>query len=307
MSENLSVSADYQAEYGRRVPILPGVERITASNASVMTYKGTNSYIVGERSVCVIDPGPDNEAHFHALQLALRGRELTHIVLTHTHRDHSGLALRLKALTGALLVAEGPHRLARALHPGEAAAFGESSDIDLLPDVTLADGELLEGDGWALETVLTPGHAANHAAFALKGTAAGDGVLFSGDHVMGWASTVIAPPDGSMRDYMASLDRLLARVDRVYLPGHGGPVLSPLAHVAVLKQHRLNREQAILARVQAGDRTLDDLLAAIYRDISPDLYKAAALSLLAHLEDLAERGAVRTDGPVLAGSRFHPG
>ncbi|MBF2716903.1 MBL fold metallo-hydrolase [Agrobacterium vitis] len=302
MTTQPQISSDYRADHGRRVPIISGVERVTANNPSAMTYMGTNTYIIGEKSVCVIDPGPDNPAHFHALQLALRGREVSHIIVTHTHRDHSGLALRLQEQTGAKLVAEGRHRLARPLHPGETAAFTESGDRDFAPDITLGDTERLEGDGWTLETVLTPGHAANHAAFALVGT----GILFSGDHVMAWASTVIAPPDGSMRDYMASLDVLLARDDLAYLPGHGGPVLSPLDHVSRLKGHRLNREEAILARVQAGDRTIDEMLAAIYHNISPDLYKPAVLSILAHLEDLVARGAVRCEGPALADGRFHP-
>ncbi|MCM2291814.1 MBL fold metallo-hydrolase [Allorhizobium sp. BGMRC 0089] len=297
------LSETYEAAHGRRVSVVAGVERVTAPNAGPMTYKGTNTYIIGQETVCIIDPGPADEAHFHALQLALRGRTVSHILVTHTHRDHSGLAMRLKAATGAMLVAEGPHRLARALHPGEDPAFGESGDRAFQPDILLADGDLVQGEGFALEAVLTPGHAANHAAFALKDT----GLLFSGDHVMGWASTVIAPPDGSMRDYMASLDRLLAREDLAYLPGHGGAVANPAAYVRGLKTHRQMRAKAILARVRAGDRDIETMVRAMYRGIETPLFKAACLSVLAHLEDLVAQGEVLCDGPVLTTSLFSPG
>ncbi|MBB4955534.1 hydroxyacylglutathione hydrolase [Agrobacterium vitis] len=294
--------ADYDAAHGQCIALAPGVQRVTANNPGVMTFQGTNSYIVGDASVCIIDPGPDDDAHFEALQRALAGRHVSHIIISHTHRDHCGLANRLKQATGALLVAEGAHRLSRSLHDGEEAAFGESSDWDFSPDITLVDGQQLCGDGWTLETVLTPGHAANHAAFALKDT----GLLFSADHIMAWATTVIAPPDGSMRDYMASLDKLLLRSDTVYLPGHGGPVMEPAAYVSGLKTHRIMREKAILNRIQAGDQTIDAMVAAMYRGIDLKLHKAACFSVLAHVEDLVQRGAVNAQGPALLHSTFTP-
>lgn len=297
-----SLSADYQAAHGQCLSLAPQIQRVTANNPGMMTFEGTNSYIIGDKYVCIVDPGPADDAHFAALLRALQGRTLTHIIVSHTHRDHCGLAKQLKQATGAALVAEGPHRLSRPLHEGEADAFGESSDRTFVPDISLRDGEMLRGDGWALETVLTPGHAANHAAFALEGT----GVLLSADHVMAWSTTVVAPPDGSMRHYMASLDRLLARQDTVYLPGHGGAVMEPAAYVAGLKNHRLKRETSIISSIQAGDRTVDAVVATLYRGLDPKLHRAASLSVLAHLEDLVEKGTVKSNGPALLTSTYTP-
>ena len=288
--------------YGEAVPVAEGVERITVNNPSAFTFHGTNSYIVGRKSVAVIDPGPDNEAHFEALMAALKGREVTHIAVSHTHRDHSPLARRLQQATGAIVVAEGPHRAARPLHEGEVNPFGESSDLDFVPDIALADGDLVEGDGWTLRAVLTPGHCANHAAFGLENT----GILFSADHVMAWATSVVAPPDGAMSDYMASLEKLLLRDDRIYFPGHGGPVNEPQAFVRGLRTHRRMRERAVLERMKAGDRLIADMVKAIYRDTDPRLHGAAALSVLAHIEDLVEKGLVTADGPPSLATVFHP-
>ena len=278
------------------------VERLTVNNPSPFTFHGTNSYIVGKGAVVVIDPGPEDEAHFEALMRALKGRPVSHIAVSHTHRDHSPLAARLKAVTGALVVAEGPHRASRPLHEGEKNPFAESSDLKFSPDIRLADGDRVEGDGWSLTTILTPGHTANHAAFALDGT----GIVFTADHVMAWATSIVAPPDGAMADYMASLDRLLERDDRLYLPGHGGPVTDPAAFLRGLRTHRRMRERAILERIRSGDRLIPDMVRAIYRDTDPRLHGAAALSVLAHLEDLAEKRLVVTDGPPRLSGRYEP-
>ena len=284
----------FEPSYGRAVPVAPGVERLTVNNPSPFTFHGTNSYIVGSGpSVAVVDPGPEDDAHFAALMRALAGRRVSHIAVSHTHRDHSPLSRRLKAETGALIVAEGPHRASRPLHEGEVNPFGESSDMDFMPDIALADGETVEGDGFSLTAILTPGHTANHAAFALDGT----GIVFSADHVMAWATSIVAPPDGAMADYMASLDRLLERDDRLYFPGHGGPVTDPPAFLRGLRTHRRMRERAVLERIRTGDRRIPDMVRAIYRDTDPRLHGAAALSVLAHLEDLVEKGRVVTDGP----------
>lgn len=284
----------FDPAYGRPVTVAPGIQRLTAENPSPFTFHGTNSYIVGAgSSVAVIDPGPENEAHFAALMAALAGRTVSHILVTHTHRDHSPLAARLKAATGAPTAGEGPHRASRPLHAGEVNPFAESSDMAFVPDIILADGALIEGDGFALRAVPTPGHAANHMAFALEGTE----ILFSGDHVMAWATSIVAPPDGSMAEYMASLDTLIARRDHLLLPGHGGPVRHPLTFLRALKTHRRMRERAVLERIRAGDRKIPDMVKAIYRDTDPRLHGAAALSVLAHIEDLVERGKVATDGP----------
>jgi glyoxylase-like metal-dependent hydrolase (beta-lactamase superfamily II) len=292
----------FEPHYGRAVDVAPGVQRITANNPSAFTFHGTNTYIVGTSSVAVIDPGPDNEAHFQALTAALAGRRVTHIFITHTHRDHSPLAARLKRETGAPTAGEGPHRAARPLHDGEVNPFAESSDTGFMPDIAVSDGETIEGDGWTLTAVLTPGHAANHAAFALEGT----GILFSGDHVMAWATSVVAPPDGSMADYMASLDKLIARRDHLLLPGHGGPVRRPVTFMRALKTHRRMRERAVLERIKAGDRLIPDMVKVIYRDTDPRLHGAAALSVFAHVEDLVERGEITTDGPPRLLGAYRP-
>ncbi|MGR9244957.1 MBL fold metallo-hydrolase [Rhizobium leguminosarum] len=283
----------FEPAYGQAVPVVAGVERVTVNNPGPFTFFGTNSYIVGASSVAVIDPGPEDEAHFQALMAALAGRAVTHIFVSHTHRDHSPLAKRLQAATGAVTVGQGPHRPARPLRDGEINPFAESSDLSFVPDITLGDGETLSGDGWSLRAVLTPGHTANHAAFAL----AGRDILFSGDHVMAWSTSIVAPPDGSMADYMASLERLMKREDRLLLPGHGGPVTEPSTFLRALKAHRLRREQAVLARVRAGDTQIAEMVKVIYRDTDPKLHGAAALSVLAHIENLMERGEIAADGP----------
>lgn len=298
--EGPDFNLEFQPAYGEAVPVADGVERITVNNPSPFTFHGTNSYIVGNRSVAVIDPGPEDEAHFQALLRALKGREVTHIAVSHTHRDHSPLARRLKDATGALIVAEGPHRASRPLHEGETNPFAESSDMDFMPDIALGDGETVAGDGWALTALLTPGHTANHTAFALEGT----GTVFSADHVMAWATSIVAPPDGAMSDYMASLEKLLLRDDRLYLPGHGGVLSEPAAFLRGLRAHRRMRERAVLERIKAGDSAIPDMVKVIYASTDPRLHGAAALSVLAHIEDLVERGQIETDGPPSLFGRY---
>jgi len=291
-------ATDFTPQHGIAVDVAPGIQRLTAPNAGPMTCHGTNTYIVGQGPVAVIDPGPAIDAHREALARALQGRTVSHVFVTHTHMDHSPLAKPLADKTGALLVAEGPHRPARPLHIGEINPLEGSSDTDFVPDIAAGDGFRIEGDGWALRVVHTPGHTANHAAFELEGT----GILFSGDHVMAWSTSIVAPPDGAMSDYMASLDRLLERDDHSYLPGHGGPVIKPAQFVRALRSHRKMRERALLDRLEKGDRKIGDMVASIYRDTDRRLHKAAALSLLAHLEDLVARGVVETENaPAIDG------
>lgn len=294
----LVFDSNFSPDYGHAVDLGHGILRLTANNPSAFTFHGTNSYIVGRDTLAVIDPGPADDAHYQALLKAIAGRPVSHVFVSHTHRDHSPLAARLKDELGALTVAEGPHRPARPYHAGEINALEASADTDFTPDIVLADGAAVEGDGWALRGIHTPGHAANHMAFALKNT----DILFSADHVMAWATSIVAPPDGSMSDYMASLEKLLARDDAVYLPGHGGAVTKPAAFVRGLRAHRKMRERAIFERITQGDRTIPDMVKAIYRDTDPRLHGAAALSVLAHLEDLVGRGEVVTEGdPSLDG------
>lgn len=298
----MEFDTSFDPSYGTPVQVAPDVLRLTVNNPSPFTFYGTNSYIVGKEHLVVIDPGPDDDGHFDALIKAINGRPVSHILVSHTHKDHSPLAARLKTATGAIVSAEGPHRPARPLRIGEINALDASADTDFVPDLILKDGDRIHGDGWTFETVLTPGHTANHAAFGLSGS----GILFSADHVMAWATSIVAPPDGAMSDYMASLDKLLTRQDRIYLPGHGGPVTSPAAFVRGLKAHRKMRERAILERVQMGDRTIPDMVRAIYRDTDPRLYGAAGLSVLAHLEDLVARGQVSSEGEVAIDGIYAP-
>lgn len=296
----LNFDLGFEPSYGEPVPVFSHVARVTAKNPGPFTFHGTNSYLVGERELAVIDPGPEDDDHFLALVAAIAGRPVTHIVVSHTHRDHSPLAARLSRATGAPVYAQGPHRPAR--NPPTGTLFDNSADMDFKPDVVLAEGDLITGEGWRLRTVLTPGHTANHAAFALDGT----GLLFSADHVMAWSTTIVAPPDGSMADYMASLDRLIERGDTLLLPGHGGPVKSPQEYLRGLKEHRLARERAILDRLRQGDRSIDELVRAIYRDTDPRMHAAAGLSVLAHLENLVDTKLVETDGDLSIRGIFRP-
>lgn len=299
---SLKFDASFDPAYGSAVAVAPGVMRLTAHNPSPFTFHGTNTYLLGTDTLAVIDPGPDDDAHLEALLAAIGGRPVSHIFVSHTHRDHSPLAVRLKERTGATILAEGPHRPARPLHGGEENRLDASADLAFQPDIALADGARTAGDGWTIRTVLTPGHAANHAAFALEGT----GILFSADHVMAWSTSIVAPPDGSMADYMRSLDKLIARDDRMMLPGHGGPVTKPRTFMRGLKAHRKMREQAIIDRIEKGDRTIPEIVAAIYRETDPRLHGAAGLSVLAHLEDLTARGAVKVEGEPALDAVFLP-
>ncbi|TIT03026.1 MBL fold metallo-hydrolase [Mesorhizobium sp.] len=298
----LEFDTDFDPSYGHSVTVAPDVLRITAKNPSPFTFYGTNSYVVGRKTLAVIDPGPDDDAHLKTLIEVIGDRPVSHIFVSHTHRDHSPLAARLKQHTGAIVLAEGPHRPAKPLRIGEVNPLDASADTAFNPDIALPDDTVVNGDGWSIRTVLTPGHAANHAAFALEGT----GILFSADHVMAWATSIVAPPDGAMADYMASLDRLIERDDRLLLPGHGGPVTAPRSFMHELKTHRRMREQAILERIRSGDRTIKDMVKAIYRDTDPRLHGAAGLSVLAHLEDLVARGLVSTDGDPAIDGIFAP-
>ena len=287
----LELNTAFEPAHGEAVAVAPGISRVTVNNPGPFTFHGTNSYIVGTDTLAVIDPGPEDDDHLRVLLGAIAGRPVSHVLVSHTHADHSPLAGRLAAATGAIVAATGPHRPARPLRIGEVNPLDASADTAFMPELVLGDGDIVAGDGWSLRAIHTPGHTANHAAFALEGS----GILFSADHVMAWSTSIVAPPDGAMADYMASLDRLLARDDRLMLPGHGGPVTQPAAFMRALKAHRRMRERAILARLGAGDRTIPEMVSAIYRDIDPRLHGAAGLSVLAHLEDLASRGAVRAE------------
>ena len=296
----LAFDLDFSAPAGACVEVSPLVRRIVAGNPGPMTFTGTCTYVVGRGRVAVIDPGPDSPEHLSALLAALAGETVTHVAVTHTHRDHSPGARALKAATGAAIVGCGPPRPARGLAVGETDSMESAADRDHAPDRAMAEGDAVEGPGWRLEAVETPGHTANHLAFALPQERA----LFSGDHVMAWSTTVVGPPEGSMGDYMASLEKLRSRDERVYWPGHGGPVRDPQRFVRALAHHRRQREASILARLAAGDRTIPAIVAAIYQGIAPGLRGAAGLSVFAHLEDLVARGTVVTDGPPTLAAEY---
>jgi glyoxylase-like metal-dependent hydrolase (beta-lactamase superfamily II) len=300
MSEDIPFNRTLRLGPGVIDDVAPGVRRILVDNPGPFTFKGTLSYIIGRGRVAIIDPGPVDARHTAALLAAVRGETVTHIIITHTHRDHSPGAAPLKEMTGALTVGEGPHRSSRPLFIGETARLDAGGDTDFVPDHRVADGDAIVGDGWALEAIATPGHTANHMAFALAGT----DILFSGDHVMGWSTSIVAPPDGSMRDYMASLDRLAARRETVYLPGHGDVIRNAPDFVARYIAHRRGREASILHRLDKGESDIAGLVRAIYIGLDPRLSGAAALSTLAHLEDLTARGLVATDGTPSISGRY---
>jgi hydroxyacylglutathione hydrolase len=280
----LVFNRDFDPGYGRPVAVAPGVRRVTARNPSPLTFTGTNSYIVGSGRVAIIDPGPADSAHLDALMAATRGETVSHILVTHAHRDHADAAPLLAQRTGATVYAH-----ASAGMPGAAGQpAGGEAQAGFIPDVALTDGAPVSGDTWRLETVATPGHTGDHLAFAL----AGSDVLFSGDHVMGWSTSVVIPPDGSMAQYLASLDKMLEREEETYLPGHGGTIANARDHALALKAHRLEREAAVLDAVGAGASSIASIVERVYRGLDPQLAGAAAMSVLAHLQHLEAQGKV---------------
>ncbi|MDD9910789.1 MAG: MBL fold metallo-hydrolase [Ahrensia sp.] len=283
----------FEPRHGEPVELVPGLSRVVCNNPSAFTFHGTNSYILGEERVAIIDPGPQDENHFDALIKAIGGQKVSHILVTHTHADHSPLARQLQDKTGAPILAEGVHRPARPLNIGETNPLDASADTQFRPDKVLAHGERIEGDGWALTALHTPGHTANHLAFAWEGT----DYLFPGDHVMAWATSIVAPPDGAMSDYMASLDVLLVQSQETYFPGHGGRLENARGFTRALKAHRRMRETAVLDQIGKGRTTIPEMVAVIYRNTDSRLHKAAGLSVLAHLEDLVARKKVDCEGP----------
>ena len=269
------------APYAIYEPLEPGIARLLADNPSPYTFTGTQTYLVGDAEVVVIDPGPDLPGHVEAIVAALGGRRLVAIACTHTHRDHSPASRALAAATGAPIVGCAPLAIDN-VGPRADASF----DFDYAPDRVLGDGEAIEVGGKMLIAVATPGHTSNHLCFAY-----GD-ALFTGDHVMGWSTTVVVPPDGDMGAYMQSLDRLRRRDDRIYYPAHGPAVTRPQQLVRGMIGHRMQRERQILKRLEAGDRTVGEIVAAAYPGLDLRLVLAAGGSVTAHLVDLERRGMV---------------
>jgi glyoxylase-like metal-dependent hydrolase (beta-lactamase superfamily II) len=287
---------EFAFEYGRLEPVATEVRRIVARNPSPFTFIGTGTYVIGSGEVAVIDPGPDLAEHVEALLAGLAGERVTHILITHTHRDHSPAAAALKAATGAPTWGFGPHAGGVRGEPG----VEEGGDWDFVPDFSVRDGERIAGRGWRFEAVHTPGHTSNHLCFGLEGS----GILFSGDHVMGWSTSVISPPDGDMAAYMASLDKLLGRPDTVYWPTHGPAIGEPKRHVRAFIAHRREREAGILDCLSSGVEHIGAIVERLYIGLQPGLRRAAGRSVQAHLIDLVERGIVECDGPPTVDTRF---
>jgi glyoxylase-like metal-dependent hydrolase (beta-lactamase superfamily II) len=292
---SIPFSRDFEAPYGELQRLSPMISRLLARNPSPFTFKGTGVYIVGAdesaRDVAVIDPGPLLPEHLEALKRFIADKNVTHILITHTHSDHSPAAQPLKEWTGAKTYGFGPHGSGR---DEGGVKIEEGGDWDFEPDILLRDSDVVSGTGFTFETVQTPGHTSNHMCYGLREEKA----LFTGDHVMGWSSTVVAPPDGDMAQYMASLRKLLVRDDRILYPTHGGPVHEPKPFLQAYIDHRLERETQILASLRAGVHTIPEIVARLYADVDKRLHPAAARSVLAHLIQLEQQGRVqrREDG-----------
>ncbi|MEM8936276.1 MAG: MBL fold metallo-hydrolase [Pseudomonadota bacterium] len=295
---DLRLVKDFNATPGVIEDVAPGLRRVLANNPGPFTHRGTGVYIVGEGEIAVVDPGPDDDAHIDALIGALKGERVTHILITHTHRDHCGGARKFADAVDAPLFGFGPHP---ASNSAEAApALDEGADFDYSPDIKVADGDTFEGPGWRVEALHTPGHLSNHLCFAYLEQKA----LFTGDHVMGWSTSVVAPPDGDMGDYYESLDKLIARDDDVYYPTHGAPVPNGRALARGIKAHRIMRDGQIMAQLRDGQTQIPELVAAMYADIDKRLHRAAALNVYAHLIRLVRIGAVACDGEPKPKSQY---
>ena len=299
MSAELAFNRSQDVAYGVAQEVAPGVRRIVANNPGPYTFLGTNSYVVGSGEVAVIDPGPAEPSHLEAIAAAIKGERLTHILITHSHRDHCDGARGLQALAGGKIAAFGPTGTARgAGAPGLSYDF---VDPDFVPDRKLADGDSVRGKDFALDVLHMPGHAPDHLCFALVGKR----TMFTGDHVMGWNTTVIAPPEGDLAQFLASLERLMQRHDKMFLPGHGGRIQTPQRVVKAYIMHRKWREQTILACLEDGICTVPRIVARLYGTLDAGLKGAAALSVLAHLEYLIDRDLVAADGANALSSVFY--
>lgn len=286
---------EHEVSYGTVERLSPLVRRITANNPGPFTFKGTGTYVIGRGEVAIIDPGPALDAHIDALLAATAGETITHLVITHTHGDHSPGARRLKEHTGAPTYGYGPHpALARQAEVSatEEERQEERSDLDFVPDVVVGDGDVIAGSGWTLEAISTPGHISNHLCYALRE----ERTLFTGDHIMGWSTTVLPAPDGNLADYLASMDKLLPRPETLYVPTHGPAIADPKPLIEALVAHRHERTEQVLEALQAGVTKIPDMVARMYVDLDPKLEKAAGASVYAHLLQLLRDGTVVAEG-----------
>jgi glyoxylase-like metal-dependent hydrolase (beta-lactamase superfamily II) len=285
---------DLDFSYGEVRHLSPLVRRVIAENPSLFTFHGTGTYIVGRGDVAIIDPGPALESHVAALLDAIKDESVSHILITHTHRDHSPAAAAIKQATGAKTYAFGPHPSSTDVR------VEEGGDHDFVPDIEVPHGGVIEGHGWTFEALHTPGHLSNHLCFALRE----ENALFSGDHVMGWSTSVVSPPEGDMGAYFASLRLVLERSEQIFYPTHGAPVAEPKPLVAALLAHREEREQQILECLKDAAKTIPEMVAVIYRDVDRRLHGAAGRSVLAHLLHLAETRQVRAEGETPESTRY---
>jgi glyoxylase-like metal-dependent hydrolase (beta-lactamase superfamily II) len=291
MADDIPFDRNFDVPAGAVETVAPLVRRIVAPNPGPFTFTGTCTYIVGTGEVAIIDPGPAIPAHAKAVLEAVKDESVAHIVVTHTHRDHSPGVKAIAAATGAKSYGEGPHRPARPMLLDEKNRLDASGDMEFMPDIRVTDGDLIKGKNYTLEAVLTPGHTMNHTAYALAGT----DLLFSGDHVMAWSTSIVAPPDGEMGAYMNSLRKLKRRSETTYFPGHGPAVRNAHAFVDRYIAHRDARENAILRSLERGESDIPSLVRAIYIGLDPKLAGAAALMTYAQLEDLIARKRVVAD------------
>lgn len=282
---------EFDFEYGRLEQLTPLIRRVIARNPSGFTFRGTGTYVIGKGEVAVIDPGPKLPEHMEALQQSLKNETVTHILITHTHMDHSPAAAPLKTVWGAKTYGYGPHGAGKINEGVQVEAGG---DMNFVPDITIRDGDTIASDGWTIECVYTPGHTSNHMCYAL----AEERALFTGDHVMGWSTSVISPPDGDMTQYMASLERLLQRSDDIYWPTHGTSIGDVKTFVQAFIDHRLERERQIMACLAEGHADIRKMVPVMYRETDPRMHGAAASSVLAAMARLIDLGRVRCDAPV---------
>lgn len=287
--------------YGEAAEVSPLIRRVIAHNPGPFTFTGSGTYLVGKagaKDIAVIDPGPDDPAHVEALVAAIGAARVTHILVTHTHHDHCGGAAAFASRVEAPVYAMGPHPAPTA--EGASAAVEEGADRSFQPTHLLGDGQSLSGEGWTLGAVATPGHLSNHLCFELKE----EGALFTGDHVMGWSTSVVVPPEGDMGDYLDSLEKLLERDDRRYYPTHGAPIEKPQPFVRAVRAHRRMRDGQILDLLAKSPARIAEMLPAMYQGLDRRLHGAAAMNVYAHLLRLVKIGAVRAEGPLTSKSLF---
>ncbi len=287
MANFIDYNKELKFEYGITQRLSPLIRRVIAPNPSAFTLHGTGTYIVGNDEVAIIDPGPAIPEHIQAILKTLKGKRITHALVTHPHLDNSPATVQIKAASGALSYAYGPHA-----RNNKNSEMEEGADFDFKPDKRLKDGEIIKGSNWTIESIHTPGHTSNHMCFALKE----ENAMFPGDHVMGWSTTIVSPPDGDMSAYMTSLDKLNHRPESIYYPTHGAPITNPRPYVESLLAHRYEREDEIMVCLKDGIDNIPDIVEIIYAKIDSSLHKAAARSVLSHLIHMIKTNRVKCEG-----------